>query len=261
MTLRLHRLSAVIVVALAATVTGAAGAEPVELVLSLVQKEKPAVIETLQQLVLIELGSRDKEGLDKLAMLLRDRLAALDGDVELVEPGADRVRLHDTPEAIGKAVVARFSGDGTRRILLLAHMDTVYPPGTLAKRPFRIEGTRAYGPGIADDKGGVALILHTMAILKALDFRDYKTITVAINGDEEISTPGARNLITRLGAEHDLVFSCEPTPSPKDQLALATSGIAAATLTVRGRSSHAGVNPGGGPQCSDRAGAPASADA
>jgi glutamate carboxypeptidase len=80
-------------------------------------------------------------------------------------------------------------------------------------------------------------------VLKGLGFREYGTLTVLIDGDEEISTPGARNLITRLAAEHDLVFSCEPTPAPKDELALATSGIAAATLTVRGRPAHAGVNP------------------
>lgn len=236
--------SAITFGAFANLLSGSAAAEPVQPISSLVQKERPEVVETLQQLVSIESGSRDREGLDRLAALIRDRLAALGAEVELIEPGPDRVRLHDTPETIGKAVMARFTGAGTRgRILLLAHMDTVYPPGTLAERPFRIEGTRAYGPGIADDKGGVALILHTMAVLKALDFRDYQTITVLINGDEEISTPGTRHLITRLGAEHDFVFSCEPTRLPKDRLALATSGIAAATLTVRGKSAHAGVNP------------------
>jgi glutamate carboxypeptidase len=221
----------------------AATAAPVEPVYSLVQKEKPAVIDTLRQIVTIESGSRDKEGLDKLADLLRDRLAALGGRVEMVEPGPDRVQLHDTPAVIGKIVVARFAGTGTRKILLLAHMDTVYPRGTLANRPFRVDGTRAYGPGIADDKGGIAMILHALAILKALDFREYQTLTVAINGDEEISSPGSRALITRLGGEHDFVFSCEPTSVARDGLALATSGIAAASLTVRGRAAHAGVNP------------------
>jgi glutamate carboxypeptidase len=220
-----------------------ASAAPVEPVYSLVQKEKPAVIDTLRELVTIESGSRDAEGLGKLADRLRDRLAALGGKIEMIESGADRVQLHDTPATIGKTVVARFEGTGTRKILLLAHMDTVYPPGTLANRPFRVEGARAYGPGIADDKGGIALILHALAILKALDFREYQALTVAINGDEEISSPGSRHLITRLGGEHDFVFSCEPTLVSKDGLALATSGIAAASLTVRGRAAHAGVNP------------------
>ena len=123
-------------------------------------------------------------------------------------------------------------------------MDTVYPSGTLAKRPSGSRATR-YGPGIADDKGGIAVILHALAILRSMNFRDYKVLTVAINGDEEISTPGARNLITQLGSEHDVVLSCEPTPAnvANHPLSLATSGIAAASITVHGKSSHAGVAP------------------
>lgn len=93
-----------------------ARAAPVEPVRSLVQKEKPAVIETLGQLVGIESASRDKEGLDRIAELIRGRLAALGGKVELVEPGADAVELFDTPPQIGKAVVARFEGSGTRSV-------------------------------------------------------------------------------------------------------------------------------------------------
>jgi glutamate carboxypeptidase len=222
---------------------GAAVAAPVEPVHSLVQREKPAVVETLRQLVTIESASRDREGLDRVAQLVGDRLAALGAQVELREPGADAVRLFDTPAQIGKAVVARFEGTGKRNIMLLAHMDTVYPRGTLAKRPFRIEGRRAYGPGVADEKGGVAVLLHALAVLKGLGFRDYGKLTVVVNADEEISTPGTRALITRLAAEHDFVFSCEPSPAPRDELAVVTSGIAAATLVVRGRPAHAGVNP------------------
>ena len=222
---------------------GPVRAAPVEPVRSLVGNEKPAVIETLRQLVAIESGSRDKEGLDRIAQLIRERLAALGGKVERVEPGADAVRLFDTPAQIGEAVVARFEGTGTRSLMLLAHMDTVYPRGTLAKRPFRIEGSRAYGPGVADEKGGVAVALHTVALLQKLGFRGYRKLTVVVNGDEELSTPGARGLITRLAAEHEFVFSCEPSPAPRDELALATNGIAAATIAVRGRAAHAGVNP------------------
>src|SRR5207247_461161 len=211
----------------------------------LAQKEKPAVIETLRELVDIESGSRDKEGLDRLAARLGERLAGLGAKVEFYEPGAaDTYRLFDTPKEIGKVVVGRFQGSGARRLMLLAHMDTVYPRGTLARRPFRIEGERAYGPGIADDKGGVALILHTLAMLKAMEYRGYGTLTVVINGDEEISSPGARAFIQRAGAEHDFVFSCEPTLATKEGgVTLATSGVGQATLTVRGKSAHAGVNP------------------
>src|SRR5260221_294549 len=122
-----------------------ATAAPLEPVHSLVQKEKPAVIGTLRELVEIESQSRDREGLDRISELLRAKLTALGGKVEFVEPGADSVKMFDTPDKIGRAVVARFEGTGTRKLMLLAHMDTVYPRGTLAKRPFRVEGNRAYG--------------------------------------------------------------------------------------------------------------------
>ena len=221
----------------------AAAALPVEPVYSLAQSEKPALIETLRQLVGIESGSRDKEGLDRIAEFIGARLSALGGRVEFVESGPDAVKLFDTPAQVGKAVVARWDGTGKRSFMLLAHMDTVYPRGTLAKRPFRIEGSRAYGPGVADEKGGVAVALHTIALLRKLGFHDYGKLTLVVNADEEISTPSARGLITRLAAEHDFVFSCEPSPAPRDEVALVTSGIAAATIVVHGRPAHAGVNP------------------
>jgi glutamate carboxypeptidase len=219
-----------------------AQAQPVAPVWDLAATEKPKLLETLKSLVEIETGSTNRAGLDKLSNLLAERLKALGGQVELVE-AADVYKMEDTPEKIGRAVVATFKGTGTRRILLLAHMDTVYPEGTLAQQPFRIDGNRAYGLGIADDKQGVAQILHTVAMLQALKVRDYGTLTVLINGDEEVSSPGSRKLIARLGSQHDAVMSFEASRSESDKVSLATSGIAQATLTVRGRASHAGSAP------------------
>src|SRR6478672_12013125 len=107
-------------------------AAPSEPAWSLAQKEKPAVIETLRELVSIESGSRDREGLDRISTLIAGRLSALGASVELVEAGADATKLFDTPERIGRTVVARFQGTGTKKVMLLAHMDTVYARGTLA---------------------------------------------------------------------------------------------------------------------------------
>ena len=221
----------------------AAFAQPVEPVHSLARNEKPAMIETMKQLVSIESGSGDREGLDRISSLIADRLKALGGAVELVEPGADSYRMFDTPEKIGRMVLARFQGSGKKKILLIAHMDTVYLRGMLALQPFRIDGERAYGLGISDDKQGVALIIHAVAMLKAMGFRDYGTLTVLINGDEEISSPGSRAMLTRLGAEHDAVFSCEASRADSDRLSLATSGIGSVTMKVKGRASHAGAAP------------------
>lgn len=220
----------------------AAGLEPVW---SLAQKEKPLLIDTLKQLTAIESGSREVEELDKIAKLLVSRLQALGGKVEIIEATeADTVRLSDTPEKLGKMVKATFTGTGTRKILLMAHMDTVYPKGMAAGQPFKIDGDRVYGLGIADARGGIATILHTLAILKSMNYRDYGTLTVFINGDEEIGSPAARNHHTRLGVEHDAVMSFEGGGSPTDdRVRLATSGHALALLTVRGRASHAGSAP------------------
>jgi glutamate carboxypeptidase len=213
-----------------------------EPILSLAKKEKPALLETLKSLVSIESGSRDDEGLAKLAGVIAGRLKELGGQVELVEP-TDVYKMEDTPEKIGKMVRASFTGTGTKKILLIAHMDTVYPRGMLAKQPFRIEGDRAYGLGIADDKQGIAVIIHTLAILKAMDFREFGALTVLINADEELSSPASRSLLTKLGAEHDATFSVESSRAESDKLSLATSGIASITLTVKGRASHSGNAP------------------
>jgi glutamate carboxypeptidase len=87
------------------------------------------------------------------------------------------------------------------------------------------------------------VIVHTAAMLRALEFRDYGTLTVLINADEELSSPGSRALLTRLGAEHDATLSFEASRAESDKLALATAGIASVNLRVYGKASHAGAAP------------------
>src|SRR5688572_29959215 len=227
---------------LAALVSTWASAQSPDAVLPRVRQEQQAYLDTLRDLVSVESGSTDLDGLGTIAELIAGRLRALGGDVEFVEPPANMVRFENTPPKTGKALVARFRGTGTKRILLLAHMDTVYLRGMLAKQPFRIDGDRAYGLGIDDDKHGVALILHAVSVLKALNLRDYGLLTVLINGDEEVSSAGSRTLITKLGSEHDLVLSCEGA-GQEDGIRLTTAGIAAVQLKVTGRASHAGAAP------------------
>src|SRR5215471_9519947 len=223
--------------------TGARAA-PLEPVRSLAAQEKAPLLVTLKDLVSIESGSGDRAGLDRIAALIADQLAALGGKVEMIEPNpADTYRMVDTPKEIGKMVLARFTGTGSKKILLIAHMDTVYLRGMLAKQPFRIDGNRAYGLAVADDKQGIAVIMHTLAMLKAMDFRDYGLVTVLINGDEEVSSAGSRATLTRLGGEHDAVLSFESSRVESDQLSLTTAGIGAVVLNVKGRASHAGSAP------------------
>ena len=239
-----------IILALAALFAFCAGtatmvrAAPMEPVQTLAAKEKAPLLATLKDFVSIESGSGDREGLDNLAALIADRLAAVGGKVEMIEPNpADVYAMADTPKQIGKMVLARFAGTGAKKILLIAHMDTVYLKGMLAQQPFRIDGNRAYGLGITDDKQGIALIIHTLAMLKAMNFRDYGLITVLINADEEVSSPGSRSMLTKLGSEHDAVFSFEASRVESDRLSLTTAGIGAVLLNVQGKASHAGSAP------------------
>jgi glutamate carboxypeptidase len=234
------RILAALLLAAAAFATSA---QPVDSVLAPVRAQQQPFLDSLKELTAIESGSRDIEGLDRIAAVIAERLRALGGQVELVE-AADVYRMEDTPEQIGKAVRATFRGRGTKKLLLIAHMDTVYARGMAAKQPFRIDGDRAYGLGIIDDRQGIAMILHAIAVLREIGFDGYGTLTVLINGDEEISSPGHRALITRLGAEHDATMSFESGGNPKiDQVRLATAGIAGVTLKVKGRASHAGAAP------------------
>lgn len=221
----------------------AAQAQPLEPVLAQARQHKAPLLDTLKELCNIESGSRDLEGLDKVANLIAGRLKALGGEVQLVDVSNDIYRMQDTPEKVGRVVRATFKGRGTKNIMMLAHMDTVYLKGMLEKQPFRVEGDKAYGLAIADDKQGIATIIHTVAMLKELKFDDYGTLTVLINADEEISSPGSRKLIAKLGAEHDVTMSFESSRSNSDKLSLATAGIGAVTLDVQGRASHAGSAP------------------
>lgn len=216
---------------------------PLEPLMTTVKKETTPYLETLKSLVSIESGSADREGLDKISSLIADKLKDLGGQVEFIEAGPDLYKMFDTPPRPGRMVHAQFRGTGTKKILLIAHMDTVYLRGMLATQPFRIEGNRAYGLGIADDKQGIAMILHTLAVLKANRFNDYGLITVLINGDEEISSPASRSTLTKLGAEHDVTFSCEASLASADRISLVTAGIGAVTLNVTGKASHAGAAP------------------
>lgn len=119
----------------------------------LARQEQPALLETLRALVDVESGSKDVEGLARLAALIARKLEVLGGEVSLIEP-TDLYRMDDTPARVGSMVKAQFKGRGTKKLLLIAHMDTVYLKGMLKDQPFRIDGNKAYGLAIADDKQG-----------------------------------------------------------------------------------------------------------
>jgi glutamate carboxypeptidase len=213
-------------------------AAPDQRLKSAAEAAQPALIETLREMVLIESGSGDVEGLKKMADFTEARLQAL---------GAKTERRKTTGGAGADMVIGTFTGSGASKLMLIGHMDTVYQKGILATQPYRIDGNRIYGPGIADDKGGLAVILHALKILGDVGWRDYAKLTVSINPDEEVGSIGSGEIIAELADQHDVVLSCEPTtaaPAAKNYgLLLGASGTATGMMEVKGRASHAGAAP------------------
>jgi glutamate carboxypeptidase len=196
--------------------------------------EQAATVKTLERLVNIETGTGHAEGLAVMAQFLESELKAL---------GATVTRNAPTAPAIGDNIVGTLQGKGGKNLMMMAHMDTVYVKGTLDKAPFRIDGARAFGPGIADDKGGIAVILHTLKLLKARGFEGFGKITVLFNSDEERGSIGSRELIRSLARQHNFVLSFEPTVALREMMILGTSGTIGVDVTIKGKASHAGAAP------------------
>ena len=213
-------------------------AAPDEKLRNAAEAAQPALIETLRDMVMIESGSGDAEGLAKMADFTETRLKAL---------GAKTERRKATRGTGANIVIGTFDGTGSRKLMLMAHMDTVYQRGILASQPYRVDGNRIYGPGIADDKGGIAVVLHALKILKEAGWKDFAKLTVLFNPDEEAGSIGSGELIAEIADQHDFVLSCEPTvaaPAAKnDALLLGASGTARGTMEVKGRAAHAGAAP------------------
>lgn len=239
MPLSLRRLARATAIAIAATTAcgGVLAAGPDQALLDAARAAQPAVVQSLKDMVTIESGSANIQGLNRMADFTSQRLQAMGAKVE---------RLSMTTSA-APMVKATLTGTGKRKIMLIGHMDTVYPAGILASQPIREDGNRLYGPGIADDKGGLAVILHSLEILKAQGWKDYAQITVLLNPDEEIGSQGSGETIATLAAQHDVVLSCEPNVAKavakSESLLLAAAGTATATMEVKGRASHAGAAP------------------
>lgn len=205
-----------------------------EKLLEICNDEKEPTIETLKNIVNIESFSSDHEGLVELSNYLAEQLKKLGGNVEQLKPANN---------ANGLNVVGKFKGTGTKNILLMAHMDTVYPKGSLKEAPWKQEGDKVFGPGVADAKSGVATILHTISVLNKMHFKNYKTLTVLFNTDEEIGSHGSRELITNESNASNLILSYEPTLAGQEFLILNTSGTGKVKVTVNGLSAHAGAAP------------------
>jgi len=206
-------------------------AAPDAALLSAAQKSRPDFVRDLAALVNIDSGTDDGAGLEKVGDFLVRRLEHLGARVEILA----------APPAAGKTIVGTLQGDGSKKLMLMIHYDTVFGVGEAARRPFRAAQNKAYGPGVADAKGGALMILYALEIARTRGFKNYKTLTVLFNPDEEKSSLGSREAIRSLSATQDDVLIFEPPDS--EQVIIATNGIAYVHLNVKGLASHAGSAP------------------
>ena len=202
----------------------------------------PSYMADLQRLVDIDCGSYTKAGVDEVGAWVQEAFAEL---------GA-RVEVTPNPEPHG-GTVAGILGDGDAdgpTVMLIGHMDTVFDPGTVAERPFRVEGGRALGPGVSDMKGGLLAGLYAMRALRELAGRDgarrdwlpVGRLVYVANPDEEIGSPVSTPVISAHAEDADVAFVLEGGRANGDFVS-SRKGIMDLELRIAGLAAHAGDEP------------------
>jgi glutamate carboxypeptidase len=201
------------------------------------QDRLDAYLDDLRALVNIDCGTYLPDGVNRVADLMGERFTAQGWIVERIahSPG-------EGEPAYGSILVATLGGSGSRRILLVGHMDTVFPEGTAAARPYRTEDSRAFGPGVSDMKGGLLAGLYAVSCLQSIGFDDFESITYVCNPDEEIGSPFSGPVILERSGEADACFVLEGARENGD-IVSARKGVQDIRIAYTGRAAHAGVEP------------------
>ena len=134
-------------------------------------------------------------------------------------------------------------GEGDQQVLLLCHMDTVWPTGTIQQRPFRVGAGLGYGPGILDMKAGIAIALHALETLKAHNSAPQQRVRIIVNSDEEVGSTTSRQLIEEEARKSTQVFCLEPGAGKEGALKTGRKGVGMFQVKVTGRAAHAGNEP------------------
>lgn len=129
-----------------------------------------------------------------------------------------------------------------RKIVVLGHLDTVWPSGTLRGMPFREEDGRLYGPGVFDMKGGISSFLMAMETIRELGLTPAAKICLLLVADEEMGSLSSRNLTEKTCRDADAVFVLEPAMGPEGKLKTARKGTGFFRVTVQGRPAHSGID-------------------
>lgn len=175
----------------------------------------------------------DPAAVSTMVALASSDLAAMGATVEPIKG----------PPGLGDCARATFPHprQGEGGVLILAHLDTVHPKGTLEKLPFKRDGNRCTGPGLCDMKGGTYSAFEAVKALMAARIETPLPITVLLTSDEEIGTPGTRSLIEEEAKRHQAILVPEPGLMSEPAVVTGRYAIARYHLAAHGRASHAGI--------------------
>jgi glutamate carboxypeptidase len=219
-------------------VTPAASINVLELP-ALIEKRFDSYLDDLRATVDVDCGTFQHEAVNQVADFLEGRFREWGWSTE-----RHPHRPKGTDSQLGDVLVAGLGDAETkqsRRVLLIGHMDTVFPEGTAAERPYRIDGSRAFGPGVADMKGGLLAGLYAVRALQDGEM-DLPSITYVCNPDEEIGSPFSSGIIRELAAGADVCFVLEAARENGD-IVSARKGVRDFRIVYGGRAAHAGVEP------------------
>jgi glutamate carboxypeptidase len=189
----------------------------------------------LERLVKCESPSHDKAAVDRAGKIVASEWRKRGAKVNLLRQAARGNHV--------RAEVFLGKGRPAGQIMVLGHIDTVYPLGTIRKMPFRVSGGRAWGPGTFDMKGGIVLALAAVDALRALGAGPQKRIVFLWTSDEEIGSETSRAAIESEARKSDAVLVLEPSFGRDGRLKTARKGVGGAEIVVTGRSAHAGIDP------------------
>lgn len=189
------------------------------------------MLELIGKLVNIDSGSKHKAGIDKVGKILIDEYKKMGFTIETQENNK-----------FGNNLIIKHEDAKDTKILLIAHMDTVFPVGTALERPFTIKDGLAFGPGVADMKASQVTLLYAVKHLYETGDEAYKNVIIILNGDEEIGSPTSRKLIETISESVDYALVMEP--ARKDgSIVSSRRGGGRYTLNVHGKAAHSGVAP------------------
>jgi glutamate carboxypeptidase len=191
-----------------------------------------AITETIRHLVEVESPSDNKDAVDQLGALLAGRFEALGG----------HAKFHRAT-GFGDHLQVDFAGKRGEPVLLLGHMDTVYPLGTLASMPCRVADGRLWGPGALDMKSGIGLMLHALEALQAWHGRGLpRPVTVLLVSDEEVGSDSSRRITEAVAKKSAAVLVLEPSYGLQGAVKTARKGVGEYQIKVTGKAAHSGLD-------------------